>query len=170
MTSDLHKIPFLDLTIFKGDDNCLASTLFRKETAGNTLLHADSAHLVALIRSIPYAQYLRLRHNCTHLDEFKTQANSLHDCLKARSYSKSILRSAFNKALRQSRTSLLFKTKTVKSQQTVKLITRYSQHHQELRKVLLDHWPLLYDVPVLAKYVSPCPEIVFRRSGSQAYF
>lgn len=66
---------------------------------------------MALIRSIPYAQYLRIGRNCTHLDEFKIQANLLRDHLRARGYSKSILRSAYIKDLRQPRNSLLYKTK-----------------------------------------------------------
>lgn len=97
-SSDRSKITFLDLTIFKDSSGCLASTLFRKESAGNTLLHADSAHPHTLIRSIPYAQYLRLHRNCTFTDEFKSQANLLRDRLKASGYSKFLLCRAYNRA------------------------------------------------------------------------
>lgn len=68
--------------------------------------------------------------------------------------------------MRQSRNSLLFKTKTVKNKQTVKYITRYSQHHLELCNILANHWPLLQADPVLTKYVSIQPEINFRRQRS----
>lgn len=70
---DRQKTTFLDLNIFKDEDNYLATDLFHKTTAGNTLLHAASAHPPALICSIPYAQYTRLQRNCTHLD-FQNQA------------------------------------------------------------------------------------------------
>lgn len=46
---DRHKTTFLDPTIFKDKDNYLATDLFRKTMAGNTLLHAASAHPPALI-------------------------------------------------------------------------------------------------------------------------
>lgn len=36
------KITFLDVTIFKDDQGNLSSGLFRKPTAGNTILHASS--------------------------------------------------------------------------------------------------------------------------------
>lgn len=65
--------------------------------------------------------------------------------------------------MRQPRNSLLFKTKTV-NRSTVKYITRYSSHHQELHNILAHHWPLLHAHPVLTKYVSPQPEFSFRRS------
>lgn len=166
VASDLQQITFLDLTNFKDRDNCLASTLFRKQTAGNTLLHADSAHPMALIQSIPYAQYLKLRGNCTQLEEFKTQANHLQIQLRSRGYSKSLQSSAYNKALRQSLISLLFKTKTVASNNTVNYITRYSQQHGELCNILKTHWSLLQEDPIISKYISPHLEITFRRARS----
>lgn len=40
---------FLDMTIYKNEDDTLASILFRKPTAGNTVLNASSAHPSSLI-------------------------------------------------------------------------------------------------------------------------
>lgn len=64
------KITLKITPIFTDQDGCLATNLFCKETAGNTLLHAASACPPGLIRSIPYVQY-RLRRNCTYLTDFK---------------------------------------------------------------------------------------------------
>lgn len=61
---DNVQIPFLDLYIFKQPDGKLNTNLYRKPTAGITLLHASSAHPSPLVRSIPYTQYLHLRRNC----------------------------------------------------------------------------------------------------------
>lgn len=79
---DRQKNTFLDLTIFK--DNYLATDLFHKTTAGYTLLHAASSHPPALIRSIPYAQYIRLRRNCRYLADFQKQAKLLQARLLSR--------------------------------------------------------------------------------------
>lgn len=54
---DTH-IPFLDLLIIKNSNGTIGTNLYRKPTAGNTLLEASSAHPRPLVRSIPYAQYL----------------------------------------------------------------------------------------------------------------
>lgn len=120
-----QRITFLDLSIFKDEDNCLATSLYRKETAGITLLHAASAHPAALIRSIPYAQYIRLRRNCTHIVDFIAEAKLLHTHLLARGYSKSLLRKAYNKALKQSRNALLYPKKDPISETkpTLRIIT-----------------------------------------------
>lgn len=70
VSSDQHQITILDLKIFIDVDNCLATNLFQKKTAVNTLLHTASAHPPALICSIPFMQYIRLRHNCTHTKHY----------------------------------------------------------------------------------------------------
>lgn len=65
MSYSATKITFLDVTIYKHEDGHLSSGLFRKPTAGNTILHASSAHPKSLICSIPFSQYLRLKRNCS---------------------------------------------------------------------------------------------------------
>lgn len=107
-----------------------------------------------------------LRRNCTHSNDFIQQANLLRLRLQARGYSKSLLRKAFNQALRQSRNSLLYKTKTNNPQQTVRFITRYSSQHAGVRNILERHLLLLCEDPILTKYVNSKPEITFRRSRS----
>lgn len=55
------QIAFLDLTIMIDDKGELVTDLYRKPSSCNTILHVSSSHLTPLIRSIPYAQYLRLQ-------------------------------------------------------------------------------------------------------------
>lgn len=167
VSTNLQRITFLDLTIFKdNNENCLASTLYRKETTGNTLLHANSAHPRPLIKSISYAQYLRLRRNCTHIEEFKSQADALRIRLLARGYTKTLLRSTYNKAICQSRSSLLYKKKSIATNSPVRFITRFSQQHEQLCGILSNHWPILQEDPIIKKYIGPFPQITFRRARS----
>lgn len=165
--SDLHKISFLDLTIYKDANLCLATTLYRKETAGNTVLHASSAHPSTLVRSIPYAQYIRLRRNCTTDNEFKHHADALRERLLKRGYSKSLLRRAFNKAWDQSRNALLFSKEPRREEHlTTKFITKYSHQQYQFCNILQQHWHILSEDPILRKYVSDYPEIVFKKAPS----
>lgn len=90
-----EKITFLDLEIFLNEARTLCSTLYRKPSAGNTLLHATSSHPKQLIRSIPSCQYLRL--NFTLGEDFKGEAAMLQERLLARGYSRTCLRKAYNK-------------------------------------------------------------------------
>lgn len=43
----------------------LSCKLFRKSTAGNTILHSFSFHPRPLVESIPYGQYLCIKRNCS---------------------------------------------------------------------------------------------------------
>lgn len=95
---DKDQIPFLDLVIVKQLDGTLSTNLYRKPTAGNTLLYATSAHPKLLVRSNPFAQYLRLHRNCALESDFIIQANALRERLLLRGYSRTNLKNAFNKA------------------------------------------------------------------------
>lgn len=78
VTFDNTQIPFLDLLIVKNPDGTLGTDLYRKSTAGDTLLHT-SAYPKPLVRSNPYAQYLRLCRNCAREEDFSTQAAALRE-------------------------------------------------------------------------------------------
>lgn len=73
----------MDVLIRIDQHGVLSTTLFRKGSAGNSLL-AESAQPTALKRSIPYAQYMRVRRICTDEDEFKKQAGLLQERFLAR--------------------------------------------------------------------------------------
>lgn len=56
MECDQQKITFLDLEISIDKEEFLCSSLFRKPSAENTILHATSAHPKSLLKSITYSQ------------------------------------------------------------------------------------------------------------------
>lgn len=62
-TYDQHIKTFLDVQVYAMEDGKIASTLYRKPNAGNTVLHATCFHPSPLVRSIPYNQFLWLRRN-----------------------------------------------------------------------------------------------------------
>lgn len=50
-------ISSLDLTIYRDVSNTLATKLYRKSTAENTLLHTGSGHPISLVHSIPHNMF-----------------------------------------------------------------------------------------------------------------
>ncbi len=74
MEHSKEKINFLDLTIYKGDDNKLQTTLVRKPTDCNSLLHYGSFHPFHLKNNIPFGQFQRLRRICDLDSDFQTQS------------------------------------------------------------------------------------------------
>lgn len=142
------------------------SSLYRKPSAGNTILHARSFHPDSLVKSIPYSQYLRLKRNCSRDSDFQASAKDLYDKLRVQGFSHTCLKRAYNRVNVQKRDSLNFASKPPKKVDTVRVITRYSNQHNEIRKILNRFWPLLSADPVARKYIKDFPEITFRRFPS----
>lgn len=70
-------IAFLDLSICIDENGYITTDLYRKPSSGNIILHAQSSHSASLIRSISYAQYLRIRRNCSSEEDFFCQSDLL---------------------------------------------------------------------------------------------
>lgn len=74
MNYSFSSITFFDLSISKNPDWHLFSDLYRKPTAGNTILEASSFHPKPLLASIPYGQYIRAKQNCSSDVLFEKEA------------------------------------------------------------------------------------------------
>ena len=53
---------FLDLLISVNESGELDTSIFRKETDRNVILHAQSQHPKEMLANIPYRQSVRLKH------------------------------------------------------------------------------------------------------------
>lgn len=165
MSHSHESVTFLDVLVKTTPENKLTTTLFCKSTAGNTVLDATSFHTTSLKNSIPYRQYLRLRRNCS-TDAFFKEAGLLQDCLLSRGYSRSCLKKAYNKAMRQSRAILLPKPKPRDSSNPTRIIMRFSRQHVTVKNILQKHWSILTDDPTLKTLLPKQPSITFRRATS----
>lgn len=103
-----NSLPFLDLTIITFPYGTIATDLYRKPTAENSLLRADSAYPRPLIRGIPVGQYLCIHRNCTSDTDFKIQAKAPKDKFLKRGYSHKALKMAYKRALESPCEFLLF--------------------------------------------------------------
>ncbi|OCT86644.1 hypothetical protein XELAEV_18020328mg [Xenopus laevis] len=108
---DKNTVNFLDKCIFRGADNNIQTSLYRKKTATNNLLHASNQHPQNTIKGIPTGQYLRVRRLCSTLDDFKAEAKKLYLRFKQRGNSHNSLKKAYNKALAAHRNTLLIPRK-----------------------------------------------------------
>lgn len=168
MSYDKTSVNFLDVTIGKNNTGLLTSKLHRKETAGNSLLHATSFHPEALKRSIPYSQYLRVKRNCTSYMDFQEEADKLTERFLERGYTKSSLRKAFNRVKKIERHNLIFKPKKIQpgSQDMPRIILTYTNEHESIRKILQKNWSILTNDTTLKQLVPSRPLITFRKAGS----
>lgn len=102
-----NTIEALDILISIEDDGSLATRLYRKPTEGTQFVHWSSAHPTNLKSSIPFAQLLRIKRNCTKTSDFLPEAKTLLYKFKNRGYPAHVLNKACEKALAVPREGLL---------------------------------------------------------------
>ncbi|XP_069815763.1 uncharacterized protein [Dendropsophus ebraccatus] len=90
-------VDFLDLRL-DVVGNTIQTSLFRKSTATNSLLHYGSFHPRHLRNGIPTGQFLRIRRNCTDLQTFELEARNLTERLRTRGYPKKVISKAYQRA------------------------------------------------------------------------
>ncbi len=84
-------VNFLDTSI-SIVDNQIVSSLYRKDTAKNSLLHAKSAHSMPLKRGLPYSQF------CSKKYDFEAKAQNLYMDFKSQGYPNKWLDTVLEKA------------------------------------------------------------------------
>lgn len=85
-----YTIHFLDLKIWCEGDELLPSTYF-KTTDRNSFIPRDSCHHSSWLDSVPKSQFVRMRRNCTRVEDFNIQAKILTDRFIEKGYEASTL-------------------------------------------------------------------------------
>lgn len=161
------KIHFLDLTISRGEDQKLHTTLFRKPTDRNSILHYHSFHPQHLKDNIPYGQFQRLRRICDQETEFKTQSDLMSKRFQERSYRKSVISTAQTRAASTSRHCLLQSSNKRKNKKSnVCFVTRHSTKAKQIKKIIQSNWDILRSDPSLNEIFLNMPTFCFKRAPS----
>ncbi|CAJ0956764.1 unnamed protein product [Ranitomeya imitator] len=164
LTSHLSRtsVEFLDLKIIL-DGSYIATTLFRKPTATNSLLHYSSFHPRHLKNGIPTGQFLRLRRNCSATADFNMEARKLTDRFKHRGYPKAIISSAYQRAKTSARSDL-FHRQTRESSRPLGIVTTFNNQWGDVYKILDRSWGILLSEPKLKPHISDTPKLIARRA------
>lgn len=112
LTYSYHEVtlPLLDLQI-SIERPKITTKMFRKETATNTLLQAQSHHPRSLIHGILMGQFLKIKRNCSNDHDFKDEAMEMYQRFRKRGYSHISIREARNKAGKCKQETLLVASK-----------------------------------------------------------
>ena len=102
-----RSIEALDILISLENDGSVSTRLYRKPTEGTQFVHWSSNHPTHLKRSLPYSQLLRLKRNCTKIEDFLAEARTLLFKFKERGYPAHVLDKALEKAIAAPREKLL---------------------------------------------------------------
>ena len=79
------EIVLLDTKIYISK-NCMHTTLYRKPTVTNAVLHATSHHSKTLVWSIPFGELLRAKHNCSSSESYLAEETTIISRFRERGY------------------------------------------------------------------------------------
>lgn len=102
--------------------NRICTTLHRKSTATNSLLHFSSFHPFYHKQGLPVGHLLRVRRNCTKHTDFWQNGRDFTTRLHNRGYPKHIVSRAYQRA-RTSKREKLVTTKHRKADRTLRFVT-----------------------------------------------
>ena len=140
--SDPEKLPFLDVTVIRGEDNKMDTTLYIKPTDAQAYLHYSSEHPATTKNSIPFSQFLRIRKICSKIEDYNYHASRLYNIFKERGYKETQMRDTIQRVREMDRTDLLKYTQP-KAEQKIRLITNFNRANPDMRKAIHKHDPVL---------------------------
>ena len=161
---DRQAINFLDLRISKDDQGYLHTSIFRKPTDRNTILHADSFHPPWLIKNIPYGQIQRLRRICDSDQDFQTQSVDMQQRFRQRGYQQCTLDQAHNRAMSLDRGNLLTPKPQQEHTQKPYFVTHYSKEALQIKHIIKKNWGIIESDSSLQEVFREPPGISFRRA------
>lgn len=132
---------FLDVTVGSCSE-VLTTTIYKKDTDRNTILHYRSSHPQCLKENLPYGQLLRIRRNCTEVGDFDIHATTFCNEMAKRGYPKKLLKHSMKRARFTPRDSLL-QTKNKKELDKLVCVTTFGPHTNQFKSIILKNWHLL---------------------------
>ncbi|XP_053556225.1 uncharacterized protein LOC128647464 [Bombina bombina] len=153
------QVDFLDVRLYK-KQNRIHSTLFRKNTDRNSLLHYTSCHPPATKRSLPKSQLLRVIRNNTEEGNKIQQLHEMSSRFKMREYPEELI------SIQRSALDLTSAPHEEKIDQRMTFVTTYTGDKKAITGVFQNHWNILKSDKALPFTHMSTPQLGFRRSRS----
>ena len=129
----------------------------------NSIFHATSNHPKPLKENIPVGQFLRLKRNCSDLDDFDSKATIMAARFKERGYSPHTIQQATQRANNTSRPDLLSKTNKTKKTHRACFSTQFNHCASQIRDIVKRHWYILQSENTLKDFCKAPPLFAFKR-------
>lgn len=161
MEYDAHRMNFLDILIYR-EENRLGTTLYRKKTDRNSILHGQSYHPVPLKKSLPISQFNRIRRICSSDRDYEVEAKELEQRFHQRQYKQKWVAQAQSRFAGSSQSDCLKKKVKCVSEPRLNCIIQYSPLAATFQTVIQKHWHVIQSDPTLTCFTSP-PRVVLKR-------
>ncbi|XP_073426664.1 uncharacterized protein [Dendrobates tinctorius] len=144
-------------------DNKINTTLHQKSTATNNFLHYKSFHPAHLRNGIPKGQFLRLRRNCSRLEDFQKESRALTERFLERGYPRNTVSRAYQYSRNCMREDTL-RPRVRTNPSTINLITKFNNQWGDIYRILNNNWDILCSENKLKNFISERPRMIARRA------
>ena len=160
-----EKVSFLDTWVKRTQDGGIHTELYCKPTDTHNYLHFSSCHPLHCKKGGPLGEFMRLRRNCTNVEDFLLHAEARKSDYIRRGYPRDILQQSLEKALNKNRAELLQKVKkTPKKSNRVPLVVTFNPANPNFASILGKYWPLLGLSKKCKTTFSEPPMVAYRRN------
>ena len=146
MECSQKEIIFLDTLVKNSEiDSKLSVELYRKPTDTHNYLHFSSYHPGHTKRGGPFGQFLRVRRNCTKLNDYDTHSQIMQKHYVERGYPKEHVQLARKNARHCDRGKLINPNRQPKNDQSniVPLVLTHHPSNKQVHDIIMKHWGLL---------------------------
>ena len=159
-----RKIAFLDAMLYKGENNNIQTTLYRKPTDQQAFLHAKSEHPRSLKSSIPYSQALRLKTIYSTSTELDKNCAIIKRKFLDRQYKEKVLDDQIKKVDRIERKALFTCKDNTNVKNRIPQSITYNKTFPNISKIVNRNWNILQIYTTFPRVFKDTPMIAFKRS------
>lgn len=157
-----ERINFLDLTIIKDVGGFKTITYF-KQTDRSAFIPLDSCHNKSWLKSIPKSQFVRMRRNCSEMEDYRFQVDVLENRLHEKDYDLDPLEVTIEEVAKLDRSTLLdVGPKEKKEGPILRFITMYLTQLFLIKKIIRKHWHLLGNDRIINTFLPANPQVIFK--------
>ncbi|OCT85330.1 hypothetical protein XELAEV_18023496mg [Xenopus laevis] len=148
-------VSFLDIMITYQSGK-FKTSIFRKSTDRNNLLHATSFHPPALIKALPYSQMLRVKRITSETEELGKSLTVMADRFRERGYTQEVVDQALVKVNTERQRRDNTKDKKV-------FVTKYTTASRFIKHIVQTHWHHLQTDAILGSVCQDIPMFAYKR-------
>ena len=163
-TKEIH---FLDITLKKDVHGNLSTDIYQKSTDTHSYLQRNSAHPIHCLKSIPYAQFLRLSRIISDEKKLKQRISEYIEYFVCSGYSRKVLKKTARQVVMAENKKQPVNQRINQANQ-LRFITTYNQKIQKVPELIKKHWQIVQTNEKCRDALKEVPQVAYKRGTNLA--